>query len=194
MRAAFPLKIKSTRPHKIKAAPSYKGHRYPTDIIEECVWLYFNFALSYREVEIMMARRGVEVSYEAIRQWCLKFGQAYANQLRRRRPRPGDKWHLDEVVLKIKGKVCYLWQAVDQTGVVLDILVQSRRNTKAASRFFKKLLKGLEYVPRVIITDKLRSYGAAKKELYCFKVAGFCVNLCEMLWAIKTYMHLKYQI
>ncbi len=113
----------------------------------------------------MLARRGIEVSYESIRQWCLKFGQAYANELRRRRPRPGDKWHLDEVVLKIKGQQCYLWRAVDQTGVVLDILVQSRRNTKAATRFFKKLLKGLEYVPRVIITDKLRSYGAAKKEL-----------------------------
>ena len=113
----------------------------------------------------MMARRGVEVTYETIRQWCLKFGQAFANKLRRRRARPGDKWHLDEVVLKIKGKLCYLWRAVDQTGVILDILVQSRRNTKAATRFFKKLLKGLEYVPRVIITDKLRSYGAAKKEL-----------------------------
>jgi len=113
----------------------------------------------------MMARRGVEVSYETIRQWCLKFGQTYANALRRRRPRPGDKWHLDEVVLKIKGKLCYLWRAVDQEGVVLDILVQSRRNTKAATKFFKKLLKGLEYVPRVIITDKLRSYGAAKKKL-----------------------------
>jgi putative transposase len=129
------------------------------------VWLYFNFALSYREVEMMLARRGIEVSYETIRQWCLKFGQAYANELRRRRPRPGDKWHLDEVVLKIKGQQCYLWRAVDQEGVVLDILVQSRRDTKAATKFFKKVLKGLEYVPRVIITDKLRSYGAAKKEL-----------------------------
>jgi putative transposase len=113
----------------------------------------------------MMARRGVEVSYETIRQWCLKFGQSFASELRRRRPRPGDKWHLDEVALKIKGKLSYLWRAVDQSGVVLDILVQSWRNTKAATKFFKKLLKGLEYVPRVIITDKLRSYGAAKKEL-----------------------------
>ncbi len=149
----------------MKAAPSYKGHRYPTKIIEEAVWLYFNFALSFREVEMMPARRGVEVSYETIRQWCLKFGQAYANKLRRRRPRPGNKWHLDEVVLKIKGEQCYLWRAVDQERVILDILVQSRRNTRAATRFFKKLLKGLEYVPGVIITDKLRSYGAAKKEL-----------------------------
>lgn len=114
---------------------------------------------------MMLARRGIEVAYEAMRQWCLKFGQTFANELRRRRPRPGDKWHLDEVVLKIKGKTCYLWRAVDQQGVVLDILVQARRNTKAATKFFKKLLKGLVYVPRVIITDKLRSYGAAKKEL-----------------------------
>ncbi len=113
----------------------------------------------------MLARRGIEVTYETIRQWCLKFGQAFASELHRRRPQPGDKWHLDEVVLKIKGKLCYLWRAVDQNGVILDILVQSRRNTKAATRFFKKLLKGLEYVPRVIITDKLRSYGAAKKVL-----------------------------
>ena len=86
MRAAFPLKTKLTKPHKTKVAPSYKGHRYPTEIIEECVWLYFNFALSYREVEIMMARQGVEVSYETIRQWCLKFGQAFASELCRRRP------------------------------------------------------------------------------------------------------------
>lgn len=114
---------------------------------------------------MLLLRRGIEVSYETIRQWCLKFGQAFANEIRRRRARPGDKWHLDEVVLKIKGKTAYLWRAVDQQGVVLDILVQARRNTKAATKFFKKLLKGLEYVPRVIITDKLRSYGAAKKEL-----------------------------
>ncbi len=113
---------------------------------------------------MMLARRGVEVTYETIRQWCLKFGQTFANDLRRRAS-PGDKWYLDEVVLKIKGKLCYLWRAVDHEGVVLDILVQSHRNTKAATRFFKKLLKRLEYVPRVIITDKLRSYGAAKKEL-----------------------------
>ncbi len=94
------LKTKPTKPQKVKLAPSYKGHRYPTEIIEEAVWLYFNFALSYREVEMLLLRRGIEVTYETIRQWCLKFGQAYANDLRRRRPRPGDKWHLDEVVLK----------------------------------------------------------------------------------------------
>lgn len=113
----------------------------------------------------MLARRGIVVSYETIRQWCLKFGQAYASELKRRRPRPGDKWHLDEVYLKIKGKIVYRWRAADQNGVILDILVQSRRDSQAAKKFFKKLLKGLEYVPRVIITDKLPSYGAAKKEI-----------------------------
>lgn len=113
----------------------------------------------------MLARRGIQVTYETIRQGCLKFGQTFASELGRRQACPGDKWYLDEVVLKIKGKVCYLWRAVDQHGIVLDILGKSRRNTKAATRFFKKLLKGLEYGPRVIITDKLWSYGAAKKEL-----------------------------
>lgn len=113
----------------------------------------------------MLARRGIEVSYEAIRQWCFTFGQAYANELKRRRPRPGAKWHLDEVYLLIKGKTVYLWRAVDQNGMVLDILVQSRRDSKAAKKFFKKLLKGLAYVPRVIITDKLKSYGAAKRQI-----------------------------
>src|SRR5580765_3558045 len=112
-----------------------------------------------------MLARGAVVSYETIRRWCAKFGQAYANQLRRRRPRPGDKWHLDEVFLTIKGEHHYLWRAVDQDGHVLDILVQRRRDKKAAKKFFRKLLKGLTYVPRVIITDKLKSYGAAKREI-----------------------------
>ena len=103
------------------------------------------------------------MTYETIRQWCLKFGQAFANELRRRQPRRGDKWHLDEMVITMNGKHHYLWRAVDQEGFTLDILVQSRRNTKAAKRFFRKLLKGLHYVPRVLITDKLKSYAAAKK-------------------------------
>ena len=105
------------------------------------------------------------VSYETIRAWCAKFGQAYANQLRRRRPRPGDKWHLDEVFVKINGAQRYLWRAVDQHGNVLDVLVQSRRNALAAKKFFRKLLKGLRYVPRVIVTDKLASYQVAHREL-----------------------------
>ncbi len=131
------------------AARSYKGHRYPVEVINQCVWLYFRFPLSFREVEELMLARGVVVSYETIRCWCAKFGQAYANQLRRRRPRPGDKWHLDEVFVKVNGKLCYLWRAVDQDGNVLDVLVQSRRNAQAAERFLRKLLKGLRYVPRV---------------------------------------------
>ena len=127
--------------------PSYKGFRYPAEIISHGVWLYHRFPLSFREVEEMMLERGIVVSYETIRQWCAKFGQTYANALRRRRPRPGDTWHLDEVFITINGKRQYLWQAVDQHGVVLDILVTSRRDTRAATRFFRKLLTGLEYVP-----------------------------------------------
>ena len=116
-------------------------------------------------MEELLAQRGIIVTYETIRQWCLKFGQTYANELRCRRPRCGDKWYMDEVMLSIRGQKHVLWRAVDQDGNVLDILVQSRRNKKAAKRFFRKLLKGLQYVPRVIITDKLRSYGAAKREI-----------------------------
>jgi putative transposase len=113
----------------------------------------------------MMLERGVVVSHETVRQWCGKFGQIYANGLRRRRARPGDKWHLDEVFITIGGKTHYLWRAVDQHGDVLDILVTSRRDTNAATRFFRKLLKGLEYVPRVLVTDKLASYGVAHRRL-----------------------------
>src|SRR4028119_1063453 len=112
-----------------------------------------------------MAARGVTLSYETVRRWTLKFGQQYTNELKRRRPQPGDNWHLDEVFLTINGKQHYLWRAVDQQGIVLDILVQSRRNKAAARKFFRKLLKGCQYVPRVIITDKLASYGAAKREI-----------------------------
>jgi putative transposase len=143
----------------------YKRHRFPAEIIGHCVWLYFRFCLSYRDVEELMAARGIILTYEAVRYWCRKFGQTYANQLRRRRPRPGDTWHLDEIFLTIHGERHYLWRAVDQDGHVLDILVQGRRNKKAAKRFFRKLLKGLTYAPRVVITDKLKSYGAAIHEL-----------------------------
>src|SRR6266700_5463674 len=143
----------------------YKHHRFPAEIISHGVWLYYRFCLSYRDVEELLFTRGILVTYEAIRKWCRKFGQAYANQLRHRRPRPGDKWHLDEVFLTINGQRHYLWRAVDQDDNVLDILVQSRRNKHAAKKFFRKLLKGLRYIPRVIITDKLKSYGAAKREI-----------------------------
>ncbi len=140
---------------------SYKGHRYPVEVISPCVWLYFRFPLSFREVEELMLERGVVVSYETVRRWCAKFGQAYANALRRRQPPPGDKWHLDEVFIKINGRLQYLWRAVDQDGNVLDILLQNRRDKAAARRFFRRLLKKTRVVPRVVVTDKLRSYGAA---------------------------------
>src|ERR687896_1268434 len=143
----------------------YKNHRFPGEIISHGVWLYYRFHLSYRDVQELLFERGINVTYEAIRQWCRKFGQDYANRLRRRRPKPGDKWHWDEVFLTINGKRHYLWRAVDQDGNVLDILVQSRRNKQAAKKFFRKLLKRCQYVPRVIITDKLKSYGAAKREI-----------------------------
>src|SRR3954462_2044596 len=132
----------------------YAGHRFPPELISYTVWLYFRFPLSLRMVEEMLAFRGIEVSHETIRQWGLKFGQEFANIIRRRLPRPGDKWHLDEVMLKIAGKTHYLWRAVDQHGVVLDVLVQSRRDKKAAKRLLRKLLKRQCRAPRVMITER----------------------------------------
>src|SRR5690348_13322274 len=145
--------------------PIYAGHRYPAEIISYTVWLYFRFPLSLRMVEEMLAARGIVVSHETIRQWVLKFGQAFANQIRRRLPRTGDKWHLDEVAVKIAGKKHWVRRAVDQDGIVLDILVQSRRNKRAAKRMLRKLLKRQCRAPRVLITDKLAGYGAAKQEI-----------------------------
>ena len=151
--------------NKAVAPPTYAGYRFPPETIAHAVWLYFRFALSYRAVEELLAERGVIVPDETVRQWGRKFGQAYANELRRRRPRPGDKWHLDAVFMQINGRQHSLWRAVDQDGNVLDILVQARRDKHAATKFLRKLLKGLTYVPRVVITDKLASYGAAKREV-----------------------------
>ncbi|WP_045227406.1 IS6 family transposase [Methyloterricola oryzae] len=143
----------------------YFGCRYPVEIVSHAVWLYFRFTLSFRDVEEILAYRGIIVSHESVRHWTLKFGQTYANALLRRQPHRGDKWHLDEVVLTKNGKHHYLWRAVDQDGYTLDILLQSRQDRKAAKRFFRKLLKGLCYVPRVLVTDKLKSYGAAKRDI-----------------------------
>jgi putative transposase len=147
------------------SAPTYKRRRFPSAIIGHMVWLYFRFALSYRDVEELLAERGVIVTYETIRQWCRKFGQAYANELRRCRPHPGDKWHLDEVFVSINDVQHYLCRAVDQDGNVLDVLVQRRRDKAAAKKFVRRLLKDLAYVPRVAIIDKLASYVAAKREV-----------------------------
>jgi putative transposase len=141
----------------------YRGYRFPREIISYSVWFYYRFAVSFRETEEAMAARGVVVTYETIRRWCDKFGGLYAAGLRKRRPRTGDKWHLDEVFLKINGVRHYLWRAVDQNGVVIDILVQHKRDRFAAIRFFRKLLRATGHKPRVIVTDKLRSYGAAKR-------------------------------
>jgi len=145
--------------------PSYAGHRFPPEVIGHAVWLYFRFPLSLRMVEEMLATRGITVSHETVRQWALKFGQGFANQIRRRLPQAGDKWHLDEVVITIAGKKRWLWRAVDQDGVVLDVLVQSRRDKRAAKRLLRKLLRRQARPPRVLVTDKLASYPAAKKEL-----------------------------
>jgi putative transposase len=142
-----------------------RGVRDPAEVIEYAVWLYHCSSLSLRDVETILAARGVVVSCESIREWGLRFGRQFANTLKRKRPRPGDKWHLDEVFLRIRGKQHYLWRAIDQDGHVLEILVQGRRNTRAARRFFRKLLPGLQHVPRVTITDKLRSCAAAKRTI-----------------------------
>jgi putative transposase len=142
---------------------NYRGYRFPPDIIRHAVWLYFRFGLSFRDVEDLLAERGVTVTHETIRQWCRTFGLDYARRLRRRRGCMGDTWHLDEVFVKIRGQLHYLWRAVDEDGDVIDVLVQSRRNRLAAERFFRKLLKGQGREPRRLITDKLGSYAAAHR-------------------------------
>jgi len=145
--------------------PRYTRHRFLAEVISYAVWLYFRFPLSLRMVEEMLAARGILVSHEMVRQWALKFSQSFANQSRRRLPAAEDNWHLDEVVIRIAGPRHWLWRAVDQHGAVLDILVQSRRDAKAAKRLLRKLLKNQGIALRVMITDKLASYGAAKREI-----------------------------
>jgi putative transposase len=144
---------------------SYHGYRFPPGIISHAVYLYHRFSLSFRDVEELLAERGVFVTYETVRQWCMKFGSEYARNLRRRQGRKGDIWHLDEVFVKIRGELHYLWRAVDQDGDVIDILVQKHRNARAAKRFFRKLLKGQGSEPWRLVTDKLRSYSAAQREV-----------------------------
>jgi putative transposase len=144
---------------------SYKNHRFPPQIIAHAVWLYFRFPLSLRLVEEMLLERGIMVSYETIRRWSYKFGAAYAKQLRRKKPSREDIWYLDEVVISIGGQKHWLWRAVDQDGYVLDEIVQARRDTKAAKRLLVRLLKKQGLPPKRIITDKLRSYGTAKRDV-----------------------------
>jgi putative transposase len=144
---------------------SYKRHRFPPEIIAHAVWLYFRFPLSLRLVEEMLLERGIVVSYETVRRWALKFRPAYARRLRRKTPSPRDIWHLDEVAITIAGKKHWLWRAVDQDGYVLDEIVQTRRNTKAAKRLLTRLLKKQGGPPRRMITDKLGSYAAARRQI-----------------------------
>ncbi|WP_184707398.1 IS6 family transposase [Rhizobium lusitanum] len=146
--------------------PLYCRHRFPAEIIAHAVWLYYRFPLSLRMVEDMLAARGIIVSHQTIRLGAEKFGRTFANQIRQRScGQLGDKWHLDEAVISIGGKKHWLWHAVDQDGFVLEVLVQSRRNAGAAKRLMRKLLKSQGRAPRVVVTDKLRSYDAAKREI-----------------------------
>src|SRR4030095_5281996 len=143
--------------------PSYRGYRFPPDILSHAVWLYHRFCLSFRDVEDLLAQSGVTVTYETIRQWCRTFGPAYARTLRRRRGQMGDMWYLDELFVTIQGRQQYLWRAADEDGDALALLVQSRGERHAATRFFRKLLKRQGSVPRPLITDKLRSYASARR-------------------------------
>ena len=143
----------------------YPGYRFPRDVIAYAVWLYHRFTLSLRNVQEILFERGVVVSHESLRQWGVKFGPEYVEKLRRREPKRGDAWHMDEVAVKLGKKQHWLWRAVDGDGYVLDVLLQERRDKGAAKRFFERLLSGLRYVPKKIVTDKLRSYAAALREL-----------------------------
>jgi len=145
---------------------TYKGHRFPPKIISHAIWLYHRFTLSFRDVEDLLAERGITVSYEAIRCWCIKFGPTYARSLRRKQGRLGDIWHVDEVFIKIRGERHYLWRAVDQDGDVIDILVTKRRDRQAAKRFFRKALKHQGQVPWQLVTDKLPTYRAVRREVF----------------------------
>src|SRR5918995_5218940 len=144
---------------------SYARHQFPPEVIQHAVWLYLRFTLSYHDVEDLLTERGLEVSYETVRRWVLKFGPAIARRLRRRRPKPGPRWHLDEMAVRIAGERMYLWRAVDDEGEVLDVLVQRRRDKAAARKLMRKLLRKQGFAPTEITADGLRSYGAAFAEM-----------------------------
>ncbi len=143
----------------------YKGHRFPAEIIQYAVWVYYRFNLSHRDLEVLLVARSIVVSYESVRLWCNKFGPKYTRRLKRRHHGFGDTFFIDEVFVKIDGKQHYLWRAVDQDGEVIDVFLQRRRDGEAAKRFFRRLLKTHRSEPRKIVTDKLRSYGVAHREL-----------------------------
>jgi len=157
---------------------SYRRHRFPPPIIQHAIRLYLRFTLSYRDVEDLLAERGLDLSYETVRRWVLKFGPLIARRLRRGRPRPSDRWHLDEMVVRIAGKRMYLWRAVDHEGEVLDMLVQRRRDSRPALRLMHKLLKKQGFAPKLLVTDKLRSYASAFRRLglSCLHEQGLRMN------------------
>src|SRR6266436_4271184 len=144
---------------------SYSGYRFPPEIIHQAIWLYLRFTLSFRDVEDLLAERGIAISYETVRRWVNHFGPIIAAELRKRRPKPDAVWHLDEVYLKIDGRLVYLWRAVDAEGEVLDVLVQAKRNKRAALKLMRKLLKKYGFIPERLVTDDLRSYAAAARDL-----------------------------
>jgi putative transposase len=144
---------------------SYARHQFPAEIIRHAVWMYLRFTLSYRDVEELLAERGIVVTYESIRRSVVKFGPAFARNLRRLRPKPSGTWHLDEMVVSIQGRRMYLWRAVDSEGEILDLLVQPRRDKAAALRLMRKLVRKQGYGPRVLVTDRLQSYAAARRQL-----------------------------
>src|SRR5689334_14546514 len=176
---------------------SYRRHRFPPVIIQHAVWLYLRFTLSYRDVEELLAERGLDISYETIRCWVLKFGPLIARRLRRCRPRPSNRWHLDEDGVRIAGQRMYLWRAVDHEGEVLDMLVQRRRDTRAALRLMRKLLKKQGFAPKLLVTDKLRSYASAFRHLRlnCRHERGLRKNkhspLLKVGWATVACSELK---
>jgi putative transposase len=162
---------------------TYKRHRFPPEIIQYAAWLYHRFNLSHRDIEDLMSQRGIEVSYEAICLWCNKFGPKYAQRLRRKHQGYGDTFFIDEVFVKIQGKQHYLWRAVDQDGEVVDVFLQKRCDGKAAKRFFRRLLRKHKGEPRKIVTDKLRSYGVAHRELIpetIHDTTQYANNRCEL--------------
>jgi putative transposase len=161
----------------------YKRHRFPPEIIQYAVWLYHRFNLNHRDIEDLLAQRGIEVSYEAVRLWCNKFGPQFAQRLRRKHQGYGDTFYIDEVFVKIQGDRHYLWRAVGQDGEVVDVFLQKRRDGKAAKGFFKRLLRKQKGEPRKVVTDKLRGYGVAHRELIpetIHDTTQYANNRCEL--------------
>ena len=174
--------------HSLMHTVSYHRHRFPPDIIQNAVWLYFRFPLSFRDVEDLLAERGIDVSYETVRRWSVKFGLAYARKLRRSHPPADTRWHLDEVFVSINGRSMYLWRAVDCEGEVLDVLVQSRRNKRAALKLMRKLLKTQGFVPAAIVTDNLPSHKTLRI------TPAIAAGITDRLWTVEEIVGLMDEV